>query len=334
VRATLLFFFHIALIGLGFISFVPLLWHVDPRFVALVPAAPQFAAAGAILAVAYLLVKAGKPAVLAGVIVTWNLVQFWPALGFTAGGSQAEAGTAPVLKVVALNLWYRNVDPKETLAYLAHSDADVIGLVEATPRLKDALLPLKILYPYSIDCVARDPSCEIMLLSKHPLENAYAGPIDGRYPYIAEAALNLGGRRITVVMTHLSWPFLLPEKPALSATELTPALPEFPDIPRLTQSVQAANLARHVNNLPGDLVLMGDFNSASWSAMQQAFRAETGLENHGYLLPSWPTWAWPILRLPIDHVFVRGQPRVTKINLGPNVGSDHLPVEAEIAIGQ
>jgi endonuclease/exonuclease/phosphatase (EEP) superfamily protein YafD len=49
-------------------------------------------------------------------------------------------------------------------------------------------------------------------------------------------------------------------------------------------------------------------------------------------LRTWPTWAWSILRLPIDHVFVRGKPRVTKIGLGPDVGSDHLPVEAEVTI--
>jgi endonuclease/exonuclease/phosphatase (EEP) superfamily protein YafD len=87
-----------------------------------------------------------------------------------------------------------------------------------------------------------------------------------------------------------------------------------------------------VNALPKDLVLMGDFNSASWSALQQALRAETGLDNRGHYLPSWPSFAWPMFRLPIDHVFVRGGARVTEMRLGPSVGSDHLPIEAGIGI--
>jgi endonuclease/exonuclease/phosphatase (EEP) superfamily protein YafD len=78
---------------------------------------------------------------------------------------------------------------------------------------------------------------------------------------------------------------------------------------------------------------MGDFNSASWSSVQQAFRAATGLDNRGHYLPSWPSWTWPVLRLPIDQVFARGGARVTEMRLGPSVGSDHLPIEAEIAVG-
>ena len=115
--------------------------------------------------------------------------------------------------------------------------------------------------------------------------------------------------------------------------QLRPLLDSFPDVPRLTQSLQAANLAIHVNGLPKNLVLMGDFNSAAWSGMQAAFRAATGLDNRGHYLPSWPTFAWPIFRLPIDHVFVRGGARMTDLRLGPSVGSDHLPIEAEIGFG-
>ncbi|WP_459858046.1 endonuclease/exonuclease/phosphatase family protein [Dongia sp. agr-C8] len=104
-------------------------------------------------------------------------------------------------------------------------------------------------------------------------------------------------------------------------------------MPFLAQSQQAANLARHVNKLPHDLVVMGDFNNASWSRMQIAFRQATGLDNRGHYLPSWPTFMPQVLRLPIDQVFVRGGVQATALRLGPAVGSDHLPVEAEVAVG-
>jgi endonuclease/exonuclease/phosphatase (EEP) superfamily protein YafD len=322
LRGLLLFVFTLALIGIGMISLMPLLWRWMPQSVALVPAAPQFAVAALVLALLFLLLCAGKAALLAFAVTAWNVVEVWPGFGDLAGAAPAQAGPAPELKVLAFNLWYRNEDPAATVDYLTKSGADVIGLVETTPRLKHALAPLKALYPYSIDCIGIDPTCEIMLLSKHPLRKPYAGRIDGRFPYIAEGEIDWGGQPITVAMTHLSWPFLVPRQAAW--------LPELPDVPRLAQSLQAANLAGHVNQLPHDLILMGDFNSASWSQMQVAFRAATGLDNRGHYLPSWPTFAWPLLRLPIDQIFVRGAPQVTEMQLGPSVGSDHLPIEAQI----
>ena len=328
LRKLLLFVFGLALIGIGALSLMPLLWRWVPQSVALVPAAPQFAVAALILALCLLLLRARKAALLAVAVVAWNAAQVWPGLGDLSHVAEAQAGARP-LKLVAFNLWYRNEDPAATLAYLAHSEADVIGLVEATPQLKAALAPLRVLYPYSVDCIGRDPSCEIMLLAKVPLRNSYAGKVDGRYPYVAEGEIDWGGRPVTVVMTHLSWPFLVPA----DSTTREPPAPEFRDVPRLAQSRQAANLAAHVNKLPRDLVVMGDFNNASWSRVQIAFRQATGLDNRGHYLPSWPTFTWPIFRLPIDQLFLRGGLQVARMELGPSVGSDHLPVEAEVLIG-
>jgi endonuclease/exonuclease/phosphatase (EEP) superfamily protein YafD len=189
-----------------------------------------------------------------------------------------------------------------------------------------------VLYPYSVDCVDRDPDCEIMLLSKLPLRGAYAGKTDGRYPYIAEGEIDWGGRPVTVVVTHVAWPFLVP-RAAINAIALDPPRPRLPDVPDLAQSRQAANLAAHANKLPRDLVVMGDFNNASWSRVQIAFREATGLDNRGHYLPSWPTFTWPFLRLPIDQVFLRGGLQASQMALGPSVGSDHLPVEAEVLVG-
>ena len=331
-RKFLLFVFALALLGIGAVSLLPLLWRWVPQSVALVPAAPQFAVAALVLSLCFLLLRARKLALLAFAVTAWNVVLVWPGVGELSVSSPARAGAQP-LKLISFNLWYRNTDPVATLAYLAHSEADVIGLVEATPRLKAALAPLRVLYPYSIDCIDRDPDCEIMLLSKVSLRNPYAGKIDGRYPYIAEAEIDWGGRPVTVVVTHVAWPFMVPYRAAPVTTTLVPARPRLPDVPDLAQSRQAANLAAHVNKLPQDLVVMGDFNNASWSRVQIAFRAATGLDNRGHYLPSWPTFTWPIFRLPIDQVFLRGGLQARDVSLGPSVGSDHLPVEAEVMVG-
>ncbi|GAB2177866.1 endonuclease/exonuclease/phosphatase family protein [Dongia sp. agr-C8] len=242
LRGFLLFVSVTALAGVGAISLMPLLWRWVPQSVALVPAAPQFAAVALILGLCFLLLRARKAALLSFAVAVWNVVLIWPGLGDLARAAQAQPGAAP-LKLVAFNLWYRNADPTATLEYLAHSNADVIGLVETTPKLKLALAPLKLLYPYGIDCIGADPSCEIMLLSKLPLRQPYAGKVDGRYPYVAQGEIDWGGRPVTVMMTHLSWPFLLPLRAPLSATAVEPPLPRAAR-PAVSRAVAAGRQSR------------------------------------------------------------------------------------------
>ena len=315
-------------------TFLPLLWRIAPRLVAIEAMAPQLAVAGLVLIGSNLLFRSWGVLLLGIAAFGWNAVLVWPDMAWLQHRSAVSTEDGATLKVLSLNLWYANDDLDSTRRYLASSGADVIGLSEVTPRLKLGLASLAAIYPYETDCVgAEDPSCEIMLLSKHPLRNAHAGRIDGRFPYIAEAEMDWNHHPIGVAVTHLGWPFLEPENPVFAATGLpSAAIPQFPDVPRLSQSLQAANLAAYAAHLPADLVLMGDFNGASWTAAQKAFRIATGLENRGHLLLTWPSWAWPVFRLPIDHIFVHGRAQVVKIESGPDVGSDHLPVVAEIAI--
>jgi endonuclease/exonuclease/phosphatase (EEP) superfamily protein YafD len=95
--------------------------------------------------------------------------------------------------------------------------------------------------------------------------------------------------------------------------------------------MQLTGIAQYLAKLPPDLILLGDFNNVAWGPAQSAFRTATGLENRGHLALTWPTWMpWP-LRLPIDQVFTGGDLVVHRFVSGPAIGSDHLPVEAEIA---
>ena len=335
MRVLLLFLLRLCALGIAALTFLPLLWRVEPRLIALEAMAPQFGIAAIGLGMALLLLRSWVWTGVGFVTAIWSLVLVWPDLVSPMLSDRTEAKTevdAAALKIVSFNVWFDNPDTETTLAYLSGSGADVIGLVEVTPEIKVALAPLDRIYPYRIDCLGADPECEIMLLSKHPLLQPYAGPLDGRFPYVAEGEIEWGGQIIGIAMTHLSWPFLPAPRPPLAATELPPPVPELPNLPRLEQSVQAANLAQHVATLPADLVLMGDFNSPPWGAMQAALRSATGLDNRGRLLFTWPAWAQPMFRLPIDQVFTRGRLRVIGIAAGPQAGSDHLPIEAEIGL--
>lgn len=278
-----------------------------------------------------------------GLVIAVALIQVWiihPYLpSFTrAQASPQTSGTG--LKIVSLNVWYRSAEYETTRRYLAESGADVIGLVEVTPEWKRELAALANLYPYRVDCVDSTLRCEEMLLSKHPILRSGAGWIDEDLPILAWAEIappDGTGPPVTFAVTHLAWP-LLGARPTLPTTLDNPTGRNRPlhpdDVPHVAQSEQAENLLAGLEKLGPDLVLMGDFNAAPWSRTQRHFRTASGLDNQGFVAPSWPTWGPAIIRLPIDHIMTRGKLRLDAFRTGPDVGSDHLPVEAMVSFAE
>ena len=250
-------------------------------------------------------------------VQAWIIHPHWPLPGLVMTPAAEERR----LKIVSLNVWYRGESYQAVREYLAASGADVIGLVEVTPRWKAELASLRELYPYAIDCIGADLRCEEMLLSRHPFTRSGAARVDGALPVLAWGEIALPGHGpVTVAVTHLVWPLL----PAGEGAVVGP-------LPRLAQTEQAAQLVAGLARLPTDLILMGDFNAAPWSRIQQALRAASGLEND-FAAPSWPAWGAAAIRLPIDHILARGRAQIHAFQAGPDVGSDHLPVEAVVSL--
>ncbi|MBW8882436.1 MAG: endonuclease/exonuclease/phosphatase family protein, partial [Asticcacaulis sp.] len=311
-------------------SFLPLFTDLVPAFAILESFAPQLAGVGLALTLPALLFRPRWFALLGPIALAWNLVILWPYLPL--GGASVAATKAPVLKVVSANVWYRNDSYAAALNYFAASNADVIAVIEGTSQWKKALEPLYAKYPYRIDCVDAMPPCEALLLSKYPFRKSFAGQIDGRAPVVLWGEIEFAGKPIVVAATHLSWPLRAASGNARATTSATLQPPPLAGSDPLVQSQQAQNLAQYLAGLGPDLVLMGDFNSVPWGGTQTALRKATGLENDGPMVPTWPSWEPPwFLRLPIDQIMTRGALTRRDFRSGRYIGSDHLPVEAEIA---
>ncbi len=82
----------------------------------------------------------------------------------------------------------------------------------------------------------------------------------------------------------------------------------------------------------GPVVVAGDFNAGPWSHGFQDFMAKTGLTRHATLAPTWPAWPIALPQVALDHILVSGDLAVVRGGTGPAVGSDHLPVVAEVAM--
>ena len=256
-----------------------------------------------------------------------TIQHYWPHLADGRAFAAAPMASPPGdltrgLKVVSLNVWAGNTNYDEVQRYLLDTDADVIGLVEVSPRWHGMMAALTERYPYRVACQQGRP-CRQILLSRRPFARQGVIPIEDSPSFLSWGEIRLsapdGEQPVTIALTHLTRPFR--EGPRDRA-----GLPD--EVPNLTQAIEAQHLADHLRQFGPDLVLMGDFNAAPWTRIQQRLRRDSGLDNAGAPALSWPAWAPAFLRLPIDHILSRGVLRVSGVNAGPDVGSDHRPVEA------
>ena len=277
-----------------------------PIFILFQAFAAQITAISAIGALLALALRMRYWALVSAALALWQgslLLPFiWPATDDPVAG-------AP-LRVLSINLWRDNPDPETTIQYLLQSGADVIGTVEATPDWRRRLTALNSVYPYQVDCAHSTIPCWAALFSKQPILRASAEPIGHKPPVIVWAEIEWQGKRLTIGAVQVSNPMI--------------------GLARGRQEELGGNLTRNVPAPPGDAVLMGDFNSTPWGSLQDDFRAATGFDNRGRLVFTWPSWAPAIIRLPIDQIFVHGALSIRNYTAGPAVGSDHLPLRADI----
>ncbi len=252
----------------------------------------------------------------------------WPI--FAQRGEAVTVTDPARLKILSANLWHSASGHERTIDALLASDADIIGLIEATSKWQPHLAPLLAKYPYRVDCFDRDPDCTTMVLSKLPIEKSFAGRIWKATPIIAGAQFQWNGRPVTVLATHWFRPAKSSRTSRWGTGDARRASYLAQDLPLSRQAGQAGLLAKYLNRQPRDLILMGDFNSTPWGRVQRTFRARTGLDSQAGWSSTWPSFLpWP-LRLPIDHILARGHLVVTTLSAGPETDSDHLPIVAEI----
>jgi endonuclease/exonuclease/phosphatase (EEP) superfamily protein YafD len=222
----------------------------------------------------------------------------------------ATVEATPLLRLVSANLLYENLDFERTLQGLVALDADVLVLFEVTPEMRRHFRRLEITYPHALDTCAPESFYGIVILSRFPLTLRGTGVGEDPTPRHIAAELSIETDTIGLVAIHPTNPL------RFSRAHRIPA--EFDAVAELCRAAQ------------GDLILTGDCNAAGWSSYLRALETAAGLANDGKVRPSWPTWVPPPVRLPLDHVWVRGRVALLRTWLGPRFGSDHLPLIAEI----
>ena len=268
---------------------------------------PAVIAACGLSIIAGLFQRAGAGAGALAIAITTSL-----STGTWTSPHQSVPENISRFKVLHFNVWYRNSEIDRVADVIRRSDADLVVLLEVTPRIRDRLKPVMDTYPYRLGCGEGDP-CNIVVLSRARLSaNALVRTSDSfRSPLLSFNA-SLGGCPMTVYATHLTrpYPFTSPE----------------------AQIRQAREVANEVAAFPHAKLLIGDFNAAPWGHVMQSIATRAGLS-----ILSGPGGTWPVslpkqMRIPIDHMLAGpGLAFVRREVLMP-AGSDHAPVLSTVAV--
>jgi endonuclease/exonuclease/phosphatase (EEP) superfamily protein YafD len=222
-----------------------------------------------------------------------------------------ELGREPEarFRLVTFNTWFRNEDLRPFAHYLQVSDADVVVLQEVDVTRLDELAQLMPAYPYRT--VTPEVRRVLAIFSRWPIEPEHMH-LPNEITRMSHVNVAWQGTRIAVFGAHLSWP--LGERNAWA------------------RAAELRMLAARARAEAGPVIVAGDFNLTPWSGYFERFVADSGLSDCAIgqgLLATWPSQVLPV-RIRIDHCFASRHWRVNSVKVGPNLGSDHFPVIADL----
>jgi endonuclease/exonuclease/phosphatase (EEP) superfamily protein YafD len=254
---------------------------------------------------------------LAAAVNAWAMLPFWmPAVPAGAATEQA-AVAAPdrgvPLALVTVNVRRRNHDTARCVAYLRDRRPDVAVVIEPDAVWQAALESLADLYPHRAFRNQGD-NFGIGVLSRWPLRDPEFVTLGGTpYPNLITRVVHDGGE-LLLVATHPHAPMTATHSHGLRS--------------------QLNAVAARAAAATGPCVVAGDFNATPWSVAYREFVATSGLVDTALGRGLEPTWnaRLPAPRIPIDHVFVSQDVRVTRRAVGPDIGSDHFPVEVDLVL--
>ena len=229
------------------------------------------------------------------------------------GFPAAPDTTSKRMRVLVVNVNTENRLYEATLTAIRSQYPDVIVVEEINDEWLKQFKKLEKEYRYS--CVkSRSDNFGIGVYSKIRLiENDVVYIGDSLVPCV-RVAVKYGGQIITIYGIH----------------SLPPGSHDY----WLRRNKQLAGIAEWCGTNTGPRLVVGDFSTTPWSHAFRTLVRDSGLTDSAcgwHYQPTWPVGSW-IMKMPIDHVLASDQVQVLERTVGPDMGSDHLPVYVEFIV--
>lgn len=246
----------------------------------------------------------------------WRIIPytiFWP----KEAGQLADAdidNPGDCFSVLSLNVLQDNRDYRRTETLIDRLDPDILLLMETDAAWVEAMEPAIARYPTRLSA---------------PLPNKYGLLFATRLPLRGGGLANMtepATPSIHLVLTTQSGePF------RLAGLHPRPPHPGQDTEERDAELVIAGRMIR-ASGLPA--IAFGDFNDVGWSTTSQRFSRIGELVDPRIGRGFYATFpaSWPAFRWPLDHLFFTEQFALRTMRVEQHVGSDHLPVYAELCL--
>ncbi|MBK8096911.1 MAG: endonuclease/exonuclease/phosphatase family protein [Planctomycetes bacterium] len=217
----------------------------------------------------------------------------------------ATAANGNESRLLTFNVWTGNRKTSAVVDYLRDRAADFVFVLEIDQRWSAALQSLRDLYPHQT-LEPADHNFGIGFLSRRPAQVRVVS--SSSLPAMLVADVDVDGRPLRLIGVH--------------------TLPPIGRERHRLRDEQFDVVAQHVDR-DGPTIVAGDLNATPWSSPFVAFGARTGLRDSGLGRGLPATWnaGLPVPGLPIDHVLVPRAIAVVDRRVGPDLGSDHRPLE-------
>jgi len=253
---------------------------------------------------------------LAAVSVALLAVHGAPLLPYLDVAGEAKALPPANLRVLTLNMHSESTDPAALRRLIETENPDLVALTEMPNDLDALVSEIAALPRYRTGRMSASPFA-VALFSRWPVTRSQItrGP-DKPWPVLAADICDTEVWRgcLRVIALHSARPF------GVGAQQ---------------QKLQLEVAGRLAASAPDHrVILMGDLNLTPWAPRFSELLTWGDLTDTGRRRGLWATWLCrlPFIGLFIDHVLVSPGIVASDNRLGPDVGSDHLPVIADLSV--
>jgi len=218
------------------------------------------------------------------------------------------------LRVMAVNISTSNAGYDKVVALIHERQPDLIFMSEVREDLLAVLrAELTASYPY---------------LHAEPSRMTLGIAFLSRVPFLRVETMTPGGRGRRYLHAEIDW-----QGQSISLVGIHP-LPPMRGEWAESRNREIALMGQVANQTAQPFVLLGDLNASPWSTPMRGLLASTdlryALQGHGV----WPTWllAGPLLGAPLDYVLISPAWSVVQYREGGDIGSDHLPIQADLVL--
>lgn len=229
------------------------------------------------------------------------------------------------IKIMVANINYENTQPAgEVVQVLDQARADILLIIENNATWMDRLKPLKDKYAYHCD-LPRDEGLGMALWSRIPVTACQIRHLVSKRRGSLWATIQIEGREaINFVGVHPT----------------PPGLDDGTGDARRDSRIRDAELvlvAEAVADRSDEhWIVAGDFNDVAWSHTTRLFKRTSGLSDPRIGRSFMGTFhsRYPVLRFPIDHVFLSSGFSLGTLTRTYIPGSDHFAVSVTVALTQ